>query len=94
MSATPTDRSTTARVVYLHYADPGFITRYRQWIKTMTSLVPPEALRVEIVTMDQPEPPLSEVVAGLEAFDYLFFDPVLRAPSISAPPLSVQEKLL
>ena len=77
MSATPTDRSTTARVVYLHYADPGFITRYRQWIKTMTSLVPPEALRVEIVTMDQPEPPLSEVVAGLEAFDYLLFDPVL-----------------
>ena len=80
MSATPTDRSTTARVVYLHYADPGFITRYRQWIKTMTSLLPPEALRVEIVTMDQPEPPLSEVVAGLEAFDFLLFDPVLTAP--------------
>ena len=46
----------------------------------MTSLLPPEALRVEIVTMDQPEPPLSEVVAGLEAFDYLLFDPVLTAP--------------
>lgn len=94
MSNTPSDHSTTIRVVYLHYADPGFILRYRQWIKTMTSLVPPEALRVEIVTMDEPAPPLADVVAGLDAFDYLFFDPVLTAPSISAPPLSVQEKLL
>ena len=80
MSATPTDRSTTVRVVYLHYADPGFIPRYRRWIKTMTSLVPPEALRVEIVTMDEPVAPLADVVTGLEAFDYLFFDPVLTAP--------------
>lgn len=94
MNTTPTDRSTTVRAVYLHYADPGFIPRYRQWVKTMTSLVPPEALRVEIVTMDEPVAPLTDVVAGLDAFDHLFFDPVLTAPSISAPPLSVQKKLL
>lgn len=80
MNTTPTNHSTTVRVVYLHYADRGFIPRYRQWIKTMTLLLPPEALRVEIVTMDEPVAPLSEVVAGLDAFDYLFFDPTMPAP--------------
>lgn len=70
MSTTPTDCSTAIRVVYLHYANPGFIPRYRQWIRAMTSLVPPEALGVAIVTMDGPATPLSEVVAGLDEFDY------------------------
>lgn len=63
------------RALYLRYAAPGFIHRYRQWLHALSTTTSGSPLEVEIVTLDDAQE-LAVAMANIEdSVDYVVLDP-------------------